>query len=130
MTCYKRHKEAFCEAATKKRREEEDATGGTRAPSATETALGDLGEGVGRGGAGEEEEEGYRIHADQLDRMCESKQLQEWLRDPRIREVVTLVDADPADREKALDGAIGTNKDFADFVDALCDVINPQGAPT
>ena len=79
-------------------------------------------------GAFEEDEEGYRIREEQIDRMVESKRLQEWLRDPRIREIIELVDG-AEDREKVLDGAIENNKEFSDFVEKLADVINPDGAP-
>ena len=79
-------------------------------------------------GAFEEDEEGYRIREEQIDRMVESKRLQEWLRDPRIREIIELVDG-AEDREKVLDGAIENNKEFSDFVEQLADVINPDGAP-
>ena len=73
-------------------------------------------------------DEGYRIQPDQLDRMLESEILQERLRDPRIREIVQLIDS-AEDREKALDGAVENNKDFALFVEQLANVINPEGAP-
>ena len=64
------------------------------------------------------EDEGYRVTPDQLDRMVESKRLQEWLRDPMLREVIELVDAS-GDRERALDTAVGSNEQFSEFVRAI-----------
>jgi len=76
----------------------------------------------------DENEEGYRILPDQLDRMVESKELQELLRGPRLREVIELVDA-AEDREATLDRAVENNKEFSDFVQLLVETINPEGAP-
>ena len=71
---------------------------------------------------------GYRIKSDQLDLMIESKRMQELLRDPLLREVIELVDS-AQDREEALDRAVGSNKEFSDFVEALAETINPGGVP-
>lgn len=120
VACYKTHKDGDqCDAFLAARAKEDDkkvcSPVGIFAQTADQTLP--------------SEDEGYRVSPDQIDRMVESKRLQELLRDPRIREVVELIDA-AQDRERALDGAIENNREFADFVQALAETINPEGAPT
>ena len=117
--CYKLHKESSCERACKELSERAAEKGG----SGKQNQVG--------GYAPDDDasvDEGYRIQQVQLDRMVESEKVQEGLREPRIREIIELIDA-ADDREKALDGALETNKEFSDFVDQLTSVINPEGAP-
>merc|ERR1711977_155910 len=119
VVCYKLHKDSSCERACKELSERAAEKGG----SGKQNQVG--------GYAPDDDasvDEGYRIQQVQLDRMVESEKVQEWLREPRIREIIELIDA-ADDREKALDGALETNKEFSDFVDQLTSVINPEGAP-
>ena len=118
VSCYKAHKDsAACAEARQALSSEKKGE-----ESAAALLLRKLGERPDEG------EEGYRITPEQLDLMVESKRLRDLLRDPRLREVIELVDG-AEDREKALDCAVETNKDFSDFVRALAETINPQGAP-
>ena len=116
VTCFKSHKgSAACAEAREALLRQREA--------GQSPLLQGLGSGDGK------EDEGYRVTPDQLDRMVESKRLQEWLRDPMLREVIELVDAS-GDRERALDTAVGSNEQFSEFVRVLAETINPEGAPT
>ena len=118
VTCFKSHKgSAACAEAREALLRQREAAEAGQSP-----LLQGLGSGDGK------EDEGYRVTPDQLDRMVESKRLQEWLRDPMLREVIELVDAS-GDRERALDAAVGSNEQFSEFVRVLAETINPEGAP-